>query len=36
MNFCVEEGEFEFMIGGSSENNELITDTVNIEKRYNF
>ena len=36
MNYCVEEGEFEFMIGGSSENNELISDTVNIERRYNF
>ena len=36
MNFCVEMGEFEFMVGGSSNNNELISETVEIKKRYEF
>ena len=36
MNFCVEKGEFEFMVGGSSNNNELISETVEIKKRYEF
>ncbi|MFL2592412.1 MAG: glycoside hydrolase family 3 N-terminal domain-containing protein [Flavobacteriaceae bacterium] len=36
MNFCVEMGEFEFMVGGSSNNNELISETVEIKKRYDY
>ena len=36
MNFCVEKGEFEFMVGGSSNNKELISETVEIKKRYEF
>ena len=36
MNFCVEMGEFEFMVGGSSNDNELIIETVEITKRYEF
>ena len=36
MNYCVEEGEFEFMVGGSSDNNHLISETVDIKKRYDF
>ena len=36
MNFCVEMGEFEFMVGGSSNNNELISETVEINKRYQY
>ena len=36
MNFCVEMGEFEFMVGGSSNNNELIIETLEINKRYQY
>ena len=36
MNFCVEIGEFEFMVGGSSNNNELISEIVEIKKRYDY
>ena len=36
MNLCVEIGEFEFMVGGSSDNNYLISDTVEIKKRYDY
>ncbi len=36
MNYCVEAGEFEFMIGSSSEDKMLITEKVMIDKRYDF
>ena len=36
MNLCVEMGEFEFMVGGSSDNKQLITETLDIKKRYDY
>ena len=36
MNYCVEEGEFEFMVGGSSDSKYLISETLDIKKRYDF
>ena len=36
MNLCVEPGEFEFMVGGTSENRHLIKQLVNIPNRYDF
>ena len=36
MNLCVEMGEFEFMVGGSSNNKQLITETLDIKKRYDY
>ena len=36
MNPCVEMGEFEFMVGGSSDDNQLMNETVDIKKRYDY
>ena len=36
MNYCVEKGEFEFMIGSSSDDKMLKTGKVMIDKRYDF
>ena len=36
MNLCVEKGNFEFMVGGSSKNKGLIKASLKILKRYNF
>ena len=36
MNLCVEMGEFEFMVGGSSDYKQLISETVDIKKRYDY
>ena len=33
---CVEEGEFQFMIGGSSYSKDHLKSSINIEKRYEF
>ena len=33
---CVEEGEFQFMIGGSSDSKDHLKSSINIEKRYEF
>ena len=36
MDLCVEKGNFEFMVGGSSENKSLIKGSLELVKRYNF
>ena len=36
MNLCVEMGEFEFMVGGSSDDKQLMSATVDIKKRYDY
>ena len=36
MNYCVEEGNFEFMIGGSSKNDNLIIDSIYVKNRVEF
>jgi len=36
MVYCVEEGEFEFMIGGSSDSKLHLKSSINIDKRYEF
>ena len=36
MNLCVEKGNFEFMVGGSSENKSLIKSSLELVDRYNF
>ena len=36
MNLCVEMGEFEFMVGGSSDDKQLMNETVDIKKRYEY
>ena len=36
MNLCVEMGEFEFMVGGSSEDMQLMSETLDIKKRYDY
>ena len=36
MKFCVEKGNFEFMVGGSSKDNDLIKASLKILDRYNF
>jgi len=36
MNLCVEMGEFEFMVGGSSDAKQLMSETVGIKKRYDY
>ena len=36
MNYCVEEGEFEFMVGGSSDNKHLVSKTIQVNNRYEF
>ena len=36
MNYCVEKGEFEFMVGGSSENKHLISKKIQVNNRYEF
>ena len=36
MNLCVEKGNFEFMVGGSSKNKGLIKSSLQILERYNF
>ena len=36
MNLCVEMGEFEFMVGGSSDDKQLMSETVDIKKRYDY
>ena len=33
---CVEEGEFQFMIGGSSDSKDHLKNSINIERRYEF
>ena len=36
MDLCVEKGNFEFMVGGSSENKSLIKGSLELVDRYNF
>ena len=36
MVYCVEEGEFEFMVGGSSDSNFHLKKSIKIENRYEF
>ncbi|MBL6871514.1 MAG: glycoside hydrolase family 3 C-terminal domain-containing protein [Flavobacteriales bacterium] len=36
MDLCVEKGNFEFMVGGSSENKSLIKGSLELVNRYNF
>ena len=36
MKYCVEKGNFEFMVGGSSKDNDLIKASLKILDRYNF
>jgi len=36
MNYCVEKGEFEFMVGGSSDNKHLISKKIQVNNRYEF
>ena len=36
MNLCVEKGNFEFMVGGSSKNTSLIKSSLKLVNRYNF
>ena len=36
MNYCVEEGEFEFMVGGTSDNKRLISKKIQVNNRYEF
>lgn len=36
MELCVEKGDFEFMVGGSSENKSLIKGSLELVDRYNF
>ena len=36
MKYCVEKGNFEFMVGGSSKDNDLIKASLKISDRYNF
>jgi beta-glucosidase len=36
MKLCVEKGNFEFMVGGSSKNKGLIKSSLQILERYNF
>ena len=36
MNLCVEKGNFEFMVGGSSKNTSLIKSSLELVDRYNF
>ena len=36
MVYCVEEGEFEFMVGGSSDSKFHLKKSIKIENRYEF
>jgi beta-glucosidase len=36
MEYCVEKGYFEFMVGGSSKESCLIKDSFDLTERYNF
>ena len=36
MNYCVEPGEFTFMVGGSSQDSKLLKNEIKINKRYEY
>ena len=36
MNYCVEEGNFEFMVGGSSKTHDLILDSLFVQNRLEY
>ena len=36
MNYCVEIGKFEFMVGGSSSSSDLISDSLHIDDRIEY
>jgi hypothetical protein len=36
MKFCVEKGNFEFLVGGSSKDSYLIKDSFELMDRYDF
>ena len=36
MNYCVESGKFEFMVGGSSSSSDLISDSLHIDNRAEY